>query len=160
MEKSGWRLAVLAGFALAVSLLGCGDQGPMSSAEDPEASKLVVSQDKAGGFADRGAAAHFSAEVPVAWFKLAAELFASERFPPPVASRALGYAGVALYEAMGVQPAPPGHLYPAAHRSDLGLADRHAALSRVYLWPLRPVWRFGPGAHRYVWPAELRRPHP
>lgn len=131
MKKSGWSLAALAGFSLAVSLLGCGDQGPMSAAEDPEAAKLVVSPGKAGGFADRGAATHFSAEVPMAWFELANGLFASERFTPPMSSRALGYAGVALYEA--VVPGMPGYQSLAGQLNELGPLP--LPKGRNYHWP-------------------------
>jgi hypothetical protein len=43
----------------------------------------------------------FDAEVPMAWFDLALQLIRTTGgFSPPVASRALGYAGIALYEAV------------------------------------------------------------
>lgn len=46
-------------------------------------------------------AAAYSAEVPAAWFDLALDLVRmTPGFSPPVASRAFGYAGVALYEAV------------------------------------------------------------
>ncbi len=50
---------------------------------------------------------HFDAEVPNAWFRLAYRLTQAERLSPPVASRAFGYDGVALYEA--VVPGMPGY---------------------------------------------------
>jgi PAP2 superfamily len=47
------------------------------------------------------AAERFDAEVPTAWFDLALQLIrTTPGFSPPVASRALGYAGIALYEAV------------------------------------------------------------
>jgi PAP2 superfamily len=55
-------------------------------------------------------------EVPVAWFELALRLAQSTAgFSPPVASRAFGYAGVALYEAVA-----PGI---EKHRSLAGTLD-------------------------------------
>jgi hypothetical protein len=46
-------------------------------------------------------ASAYSAEVPAAWFELALDLVrTTPGFRPPVASRAFGYAGVALYEAV------------------------------------------------------------
>lgn len=52
-------------------------------------------------------ASAFGAEVPAAWFELALDLVrTTPGFSPPVASRAFGYAGAALYEA--VVPGMPG----------------------------------------------------
>src|SRR5918994_7327467 len=46
-------------------------------------------------------ASAYGAEVPAAWFELALDLVrTTPGFTPPVASRALGYAGVTLYEAL------------------------------------------------------------
>src|SRR5512133_1785091 len=46
-------------------------------------------------------ASAYPAEVPLRWFDLALELVrTTPGFSPPVASRAFGYAGVALYEAI------------------------------------------------------------
>ena len=43
----------------------------------------------------------FDAEVPTAWFELALDLVrTTPGYSPPVASRALGYAGVTLYESL------------------------------------------------------------
>ena len=51
--------------------------------------------------ATRRPASAYSAEVPAAWFDLALDLVrTTPGFSPPVASRAFGYAGVALYEAV------------------------------------------------------------
>jgi hypothetical protein len=53
-------------------------------------------------------AERFDAEVPTAWFDLALRLITTTAgFTPPVASRALAYAGIALYES--VVPGMPGH---------------------------------------------------
>jgi hypothetical protein len=52
-------------------------------------------------------ASAYTAEVPLRWFELALELVRrTAGFSPPVASRALGYAGVTLYEALA--PGMPG----------------------------------------------------
>jgi PAP2 superfamily len=57
--------------------------------------------------ASSASADRFDAEVPTAWFDLASQLIRTTGgFSPPVASRALGYAGIALYEA--VVPGMPG----------------------------------------------------
>src|SRR3954468_1931893 len=49
----------------------------------------------------------YSGDVPAAWFDLALDLVrTTPGFSPPVASRAFGYAGAALYEA--VVPGMPG----------------------------------------------------
>ena len=68
----------------------------------------VASAGLAGGLlrADLAAAsspraAAYGAQVPAAWFDLALELVRDTAgFTPPVASRAFGYSGVALYEAI------------------------------------------------------------
>jgi PAP2 superfamily len=53
-------------------------------------------------------ASEFSVEVPTAWFDLSLTLVKETAgFSPPVASRALGLAGIALYEA--VVPGMPDH---------------------------------------------------
>ena len=78
------------------------------------------------------AASAYGAEVPTAWFELALRLVrTTPGFTPPVASRAFGYAGVALHEA----------LLPGLHtRGSLagrlnGLPRAHAAWGRAYHWP-------------------------
>jgi hypothetical protein len=46
-------------------------------------------------------AEQFDAEVPTAWFELALDLIrTTPGYSPPVAARALGYTGIALYEAV------------------------------------------------------------
>lgn len=83
------------------------------------------------------------AAVPVAWFELALELVReTPGFSPPVASRAFGYLGVALYEA--VAPGVPGARSlagqlngldrvpaPAAGEAHHGPAVANAALARL-----------------------------
>ena len=55
-----------------------------------------------------GRVANHGAEVPLAWFDLARTLVqTTPGFSPPVAARAFGYTGVALYEAL--LPGMPGH---------------------------------------------------
>jgi hypothetical protein len=84
------RKAFLAGASLAATSL------PSFSVRDGVAAAI----------ASRRASA-YGAEVPAAWFDLALDLIqTTPGFSPPVASRALGYAGVALYEAVG--PSIPG----------------------------------------------------
>jgi hypothetical protein len=73
-------------------------------------------------------AGEFDATVPTAWFDLALELVErTAGYSPPVASRALGYAGVTLYEAL--VPGMDGYrsLLP-----DMPAAGRNAA----YDWSL------------------------
>jgi hypothetical protein len=98
----------------------------------------------AGGFPSRLLAAPawptasaYTAEVPLRWFDLALELVRTTRgFSPPVASRAFGYAGVTLYEAL--VPGVPGRRSLAGHLNDLG----------------RPP---GPSDHAYHWPTVANR---
>src|SRR5688572_32219053 len=47
------------------------------------------------------------ADVAVAWFDLLYGAIQAERLSPPVASRLIGYHGVALYESL--QPGMPGY---------------------------------------------------
>ncbi len=78
------------------------------------------------------AAAH-SADVAVAWFDLALELVrATPGYSPPVASRALGYMGVTLYEV--VQPGMPGYRSLAGQLNEL---ERVPAIdpAQAYHWP-------------------------
>jgi hypothetical protein len=77
-------------------------------------------------------ASAYTAEVPLRWFDLALELVrTTPGFSPPVASRAFGYAGVALYEAL--TPGMPGRRSLAGQLNDLG---RPPGLSdRAYHWP-------------------------
>jgi hypothetical protein len=91
----------------------------------------------AGAFPSRLLAASpwpsaYTAEVPLRWFELALELVrTTPGFSPPVASRAFGYAGVALYEALA--PGMPGRRSLAGQLNDLG---RPPGLSdRAYHWP-------------------------
>lgn len=78
-------------------------------------------------------AASYDAEVPTAWFELAVEL--TERtsgFYPPVAARALGYAGLALYEA--VVAGMPDHVSLVGQLE--GLDSLPAARGAAFHWPL------------------------
>jgi hypothetical protein len=52
-------------------------------------------------------ATRYNARVAIAWFDLLYDLIRLERLSPPVASRAIGIAGVTLYEA--VHPGMPGY---------------------------------------------------
>jgi PAP2 superfamily len=78
-------------------------------------------------------ASRFDAEVPTAWFDLALALVrTTPGFTPPVASRAFGYAGVALYEA--VVPGMSG--YRSLQGQLTGLSGLPGAADRAKLhWP-------------------------
>jgi hypothetical protein len=76
--------------------------------------------------------ASYGAAVPAAWFRLALALVQSTPgFSPPVASRAFGYLGVALYEAL--VPGMPGAQSLASQLNDL--VDPPPAYDDVYYWP-------------------------
>jgi hypothetical protein len=87
------------------------------------------------------------AEVPAAWFELALELVrVTPGYSPPVAARALGYAGVTLYEA--VVPGMEGYRslrggMPAAGRNSAydWAAVANAALASILrsLFPTAPA---------------------
>jgi hypothetical protein len=84
------------------------------------------------GAAEWPAASAYGAEVPVAWFDLALELVrTTPGFSPPVASRAFGYAGVALYEA--VVPGMPEGRSLAGRLNELTRVPPPA--DRAYHWP-------------------------
>jgi hypothetical protein len=75
----------------------------------------------------------YSADVAVAWFELALDLVRSTPgYSPPVASRTLGFMGVALYET--VQPGMTGYRSLAGQLNDL---EKMPAIEpwRPYHWP-------------------------
>jgi PAP2 superfamily len=77
-------------------------------------------------------ASAYSGEVPAAWFDLALDLVrTTPGFSPPVASRALGYAGVALYQA--IVPGIPERGSFAGRLNRLTEAPRPGHLA--YHWP-------------------------
>lgn len=77
-------------------------------------------------------ASAYSAEVPAVWFDLALELVRmTPGFSPPVASRALGYAGVTLHEAL--LPGLPSRRSLAGRLS--GLTPVRPPADRAYHWP-------------------------
>jgi hypothetical protein len=77
-------------------------------------------------------ASAYSAEVPTAWFDLALELVrTTPGFSPPVASRALGYAGVTLYEAL--VPGLPDRTSFAGRLN--GLTSSPGPADAAYHWP-------------------------
>lgn len=77
-------------------------------------------------------ASAYTAEVPLLWFELALELVrTTPGFSPPVASRAFGYAGVALYEAL--LPGMPGGQSLAGQLNELPRAPNPS--DRAYHWP-------------------------
>lgn len=78
-------------------------------------------------------ASAFSAEVPVAWYDLTLELVRdTPGFSPPVASRALAYAGLTLYES--VNPGMDGYRSLADVLPRAGELPR-AGRNRAYDWP-------------------------
>ncbi len=77
-------------------------------------------------------ASAFGLEVAAAWFDLALSLIQSTPgFSPPVASRALGYIGVTLYEAL--VPGMPGYRSLAGRLDDLGRSPEPA--DPACFWP-------------------------
>jgi PAP2 superfamily len=74
----------------------------------------------------------YDAEVPTAWFDLALELVrTTPGFSPPVASRAFGYTGVALYEAVA-----PGITKRRSFAGVLnGLTRGPGPADSAYHWP-------------------------
>jgi hypothetical protein len=78
-------------------------------------------------------ASAYPAEVPTAWFELALELVrTTPGFSPPVASRAFGYAGAALYEAL--LPGMPGRRSLAGRLN--GLTEFPRRGGGAVHWPL------------------------
>lgn len=75
--------------------------------------------------------ADFSAEVATDWFRLSYDLVQAESYSPPVASRAFGYAGVALYES--VVWGMPAYQTLAGQVNDLESLPR--ATDHPYHWP-------------------------
>jgi hypothetical protein len=79
------------------------------------------------------AANRYSAEMTIDWFDLTLDLAkATDGFTPPVASRAFGYLGVALYET--VQPGMPGYRTLAGQLNELEGVPR-TEWFRQYHWP-------------------------
>jgi hypothetical protein len=101
------RLPFLAPVILAVSVLtlqpGCGVEptGPTVSRRGIGAPAAPF-RDPDGGsdIALAGDARSFDSEVPNTWYGLLYDITRSEVLSPPVSSRIIGYAGVALYEAL------------------------------------------------------------
>jgi hypothetical protein len=77
-------------------------------------------------------ASAYDAEVPIAWFDLALGLVrTTPGFSPPVAARAFGYAGVALYEAVA-----PGFTNRRSFAGVLnGLTRAPGPADSAYHWP-------------------------
>jgi hypothetical protein len=77
--------------------------------------------------------ASYDAEVATSWFRMAMTLVQkTPGFTPPVASRAFGYLGVALYET--VQPGMPGYQNLAGQLNGLESLPQPDALAH-YHWP-------------------------
>jgi hypothetical protein len=77
--------------------------------------------------------ADFSADAATAWFDLVIDSIDAENLNPPEASRRIGYAGVALYEA--VVPGMPDHSSLGGQLNDLGaLPEVDPAAGDVH-WP-------------------------
>jgi hypothetical protein len=99
----------------------------------------VASAGLAGGLlrADLAAAsspgaAAYGAQVPAAWFDLALDLVrGTPGFSPPVASRAFGYSGVALYEA--IAPGTRGRRSLASRLN--ALTPPPAPAHGIFHWP-------------------------
>ena len=80
-----------------------------------------------------GPADALDAGVAVQWFDLLYRLIQNERLSPPVASRVIGYTGVALYEA--VVPGLPDHQSLAGQLNALPPLPQPAA-HRKHSWPV------------------------
>lgn len=79
------------------------------------------------------AADQYQSDLAVAWFDLTLKLVReTPGFSPPVASRALGYLGVALYET--VRPGMPGYQSLTGQLNGLDRLPKVAVLAR-YHWP-------------------------
>jgi hypothetical protein len=78
-------------------------------------------------------ASNYDSDVATAWFDLTLKLIKeTPGFSPPVASRALGYLGAALYET--VRPGIPGYQSLAGQLNGLATSPQPDALAR-YHWP-------------------------
>ena len=78
-------------------------------------------------------AAEFDARVPTAWFDLLLRsIRATAGFTPPVASRAIGCAGIGLYESL--VPGMPGYVSVAGLLSDMPPIPA-AGRNTAYHWP-------------------------
>jgi hypothetical protein len=87
------KLSALSGGAAFVSLTGCGSSGGSGGGSVSNTNRVSP------------LASSFTPDVAIQWMTLARDLVKAQRLSPPVASRAFGYAGVALHEAVvpGVQ---------------------------------------------------------
>ena len=86
----------------------------------------------ARGVGGPNSSAAFESDVAVAWLDLTYEVIQRERLSPPVASRVIGYVGIALYEA--VVAGMPGHRSLADQLTGLG-ALPPTEPNRKYHWP-------------------------
>src|SRR5437762_640581 len=77
-------------------------------------------------------ASQFGADVPVEWARLLYDRIRFERLSPPVASRLIGYAEVALYEA--VAPGMPDHRSLGGQLNGLAPLPQPDAHAK-YHWP-------------------------
>lgn len=79
-----------------------------------------------------GLAKDFNADVPLKWYQLFEEIDRyATGYRPPAAARALGYIGLAAYEA--AVPGMPDHNSLATHFS--GLSIPQVETGKVYYWP-------------------------
>jgi hypothetical protein len=107
------RPASLALACLLVFSTGCGDDGDATAGTPPVAA--------------------FDSEVALRWFDLSLDLVRETGgFSPPVASRAFGYLGVALYEA--IVPGMPDHQSLAGQVADFPVLPAPAPDARLH-WP-------------------------
>jgi hypothetical protein len=97
-QRGGATSTIMACVAVVVACAGCVanvDSG------DPALANAEESLEQATTALDRSAgAAQHDASVARAWMNLMMDRVRGEAFNPPIASRAYGYAGVALYEAV------------------------------------------------------------
>ena len=124
-ERRGRRGLLLVGLLLALAAVGSWPNAqaaaPRGALTARNASSRFQSPDEAGP------------KVAVSWFDLLYKLIQTERLSPPVASRAIGYAGVALYEA--VAPGSPDRASLAGQLNALPPLPK-PDLHRKYDWQL------------------------
>ncbi|MCI0567199.1 MAG: vanadium-dependent haloperoxidase [Acidobacteria bacterium] len=124
-ERRGPRGLRLVGLLLALAALGSWPTAwaaaPRGALTARNSSNRFQSPDEAGP------------KVAVSWFDLLYKLIQTERLSPPVASRAIGYTGVALYEA--VAPGSPGRISLAGQLNALPPLPE-PDLHRKYDWQL------------------------
>ena len=124
-ERRGRRGIRLIGLLFALAALGPWTHARAAGARDPLTARNASSSSQSPD--------EIAPKVAVSWFDLLYKLIQTERLSPPVASRAIGYTGVALYEA--VAPGSPGRTSLAGQLNALPCLPK-PDLHRKYDWQL------------------------